>query len=219
MARGISHELPAPVLPPRVGDISTRPTITRDVEPPQPLPGTAELYISTCPTITRDVERSIHRTRRDKTRELKVFVYAIGNVEDHIHLAISIPPPSPLPSASATSKTQSHPSSTGNTPGSTSPGRPDTAHSPSATATNRLWSTARATRSAIIAPERRFPPLSAPPTTKTRSARQSAPPTARDRSRQRGARGRARHPLPPIVRGFNPWRARFTPLSSLSSTR
>ncbi|MCS6939906.1 MAG: IS200/IS605 family transposase, partial [Roseiflexus sp.] len=40
----------------------------------------------------RDVERSIHRALRNKARELGVFVYAIGNVEDHIHLALSIPP-------------------------------------------------------------------------------------------------------------------------------
>lgn len=44
------------------------------------------------PTITRDVERSIHRALRNKARELGVFVYAIGNIEDHIHLALSIPP-------------------------------------------------------------------------------------------------------------------------------
>ncbi len=44
------------------------------------------------PLITESLERQIYGTILGKAKELGVIVHAIGNIEDHIHVAVSIPP-------------------------------------------------------------------------------------------------------------------------------
>jgi len=44
------------------------------------------------PLIDESRERWIYGTLLGKAKELGVIVHAIGNVQDHIHLAVSIPP-------------------------------------------------------------------------------------------------------------------------------
>ncbi len=44
------------------------------------------------PLITPQVEREVYGAILGKAKELGVIVHAIGNVEDHLHLAVSIPP-------------------------------------------------------------------------------------------------------------------------------
>jgi putative transposase len=44
------------------------------------------------PMMTESVERQIYGTILGKAKELGVIVHAIGNIQDHIHVAVSIPP-------------------------------------------------------------------------------------------------------------------------------
>lgn len=44
------------------------------------------------PLLVGSVERDIHGALLGKARELGIIVHAVGNTEDHIHLAVSIPP-------------------------------------------------------------------------------------------------------------------------------
>ncbi len=44
------------------------------------------------PLIDATLERQIYGTLLGKAKELGIVVHAIGNVEDHIHMAVSIPP-------------------------------------------------------------------------------------------------------------------------------
>ncbi|MCI0477787.1 MAG: IS200/IS605 family transposase [Anaerolineales bacterium] len=44
------------------------------------------------PLITESLERQIYGTILGKAKELGIIVHAIGNIEDHIHVAASIPP-------------------------------------------------------------------------------------------------------------------------------
>jgi putative transposase len=44
------------------------------------------------PLLERAVERQVHGAILDKANEMGILVHAIGNVEDHIHVAASIPP-------------------------------------------------------------------------------------------------------------------------------
>ncbi len=44
------------------------------------------------PLITESLERQIYGTILGKAKELGVIVHAIGNVQDHMHVAVSIPP-------------------------------------------------------------------------------------------------------------------------------
>ncbi|MGB8646625.1 MAG: IS200/IS605 family transposase [Anaerolineae bacterium] len=44
------------------------------------------------PLITPPVERQIYGAILGKAQELGIIVHAIGNIEDHVHIAVSIPP-------------------------------------------------------------------------------------------------------------------------------
>lgn len=44
------------------------------------------------PLITETVEPQLYGTILGKAKELGVIVHAIGNTEDHVHVAVSIPP-------------------------------------------------------------------------------------------------------------------------------
>jgi REP element-mobilizing transposase RayT len=44
------------------------------------------------PLLDESLERQVYGTILGKAKELGVFIHAIGNVEDHIHVAASIPP-------------------------------------------------------------------------------------------------------------------------------
>ena len=44
------------------------------------------------PFLTEVLERQIHGTILGKAKELGIIVHAIGNVEDHVHIAASISP-------------------------------------------------------------------------------------------------------------------------------
>ncbi len=44
------------------------------------------------PLLTESLEREIYGSIIGKAQELGIIVHAIGNIEDHIHLAASIPP-------------------------------------------------------------------------------------------------------------------------------
>ena len=44
------------------------------------------------PLLTEAMERPIYGTILGKAKELGITVHAIGNVEDHLHVAVSIPP-------------------------------------------------------------------------------------------------------------------------------
>lgn len=44
------------------------------------------------PMLTEQVEKQVYGTIFGKAKELELIVHAIGNVEDHIHVACSIPP-------------------------------------------------------------------------------------------------------------------------------
>jgi len=44
------------------------------------------------PLITPSVERQIYGVILNKAREMAIVVYAIGSVEDHVHVVVAIPP-------------------------------------------------------------------------------------------------------------------------------
>ncbi len=44
------------------------------------------------PSLDEYLERQIYGAILDKSKELGIVVHAVGNVQDHIHLAVSIPP-------------------------------------------------------------------------------------------------------------------------------
>ena len=44
------------------------------------------------PLITESLERQIYGVILNKAEEMGIVVHAIGNIEDHMHVAVSIPP-------------------------------------------------------------------------------------------------------------------------------
>ncbi|MSP14041.1 MAG: IS200/IS605 family transposase [Chloroflexi bacterium] len=44
------------------------------------------------PLLNADREMVVHATLRNKASEMNLWVHAIGNIEDHIHMVVSIPP-------------------------------------------------------------------------------------------------------------------------------
>ena len=44
------------------------------------------------PIIVPEIEDRVHRSIAKKSRDLGAFVYQVGGVEDHVHIALSIPP-------------------------------------------------------------------------------------------------------------------------------
>lgn len=44
------------------------------------------------PLLSPEIERALYACIHDKAEELQIVVHAVGDVEDHVHLAVSIPP-------------------------------------------------------------------------------------------------------------------------------